>query len=468
VTIFSDAVPIPWERVTPHPGTSNYPPQAMQSAVRATNDIALIGYGERLLVSGSPYAYETAEYWLRAVRYTEDGPELGPAVRFPPPVLGIYALLNLLVDDDGVIWIVAGMGIYNSSSSSAVGSYLHIGRVTINATTLAVAVQWQHQVPVGNNDHSETHVDIWPAQRILVVTLGNATASYLTARATWLIHLDTGAIVATRALPLTSGTTNSVWVRAMAFHPGRQELLIIGDRTTGGYDRPTFWTAPITATSIGAFVRFVPPGLPVGYRDDITSEGWEAIALPTKWMAAGIWSRDDEYNSSNGWWGSTRLRNYSFDGATITEQSTPLSEVAMGGYSSGRSLKNDLGVTDTGAIVAAVVEPTDRTTSSAGTGIGGVRHVEIGVDGATVLGSQILPKTSNIIERDASVCAVALGGGRFIYLVSGPGITGLVTTRLASLAFAVYAGGPIMKPPFVPGIKGEAPEENRRAFRRVN
>jgi hypothetical protein len=65
------------------------------------------------------------------------------------------------------------------------------------------------------------------------------------------------------------------------------------------------------------------------------------------------------------------------------------------------------------------------------------------------------------------VSVVPLGGGRFIYLVGGTAITKAYTTGNASQEFVVYAGGPVMKPPFVPGLKGEI-QENRRVFRRVN
>ena len=460
--IISDAVQVPWARVTVSPYAVNYSPEPMQHIVRATSDIALIGYGESVLVNGTPYAYYYAEPWLRAVRYTEDGPELGAALRLAPPIQGKHTLLGLVVTDEGEAWIVTGAGSFNGS----VTSYLRIGRVTINSTTLVVSVAWLYEIPVANSYFDQAQVALWSSQRTLVLTLGNAANYPALEGAAWLINLDTGAKTAARRCRSASGTTQSVDVRTMAFSSDRQEILVIGDRVTGGYDRPTFWTASVTPTSVGTFTRFVPPGLPVGYRDDIYSEGWASVAVPGGWMAAGIWSRDDDYGYGDDYWGSRRLRNYFFDGSTIIERATPISEKAMGdGY--GMSRRVDLDLTDAGEILATLAEPTDRTLNSAGTGIGGVKHVDVRLDG-TIRDLQVLPKTSSILEREASVCAVAMGGGRFIYLVSGAGVNGSVTTKLASFGFAVYAGGPIMKAPFVPGLKGTAPAETRRAFRRVN
>jgi hypothetical protein len=89
-------------------------------------------------------------------------------------------------------------------------------------------------------------------------------------------------------------------------------------------------------------------------------------------------------------------------------------------------------------------------------------------DRTTPVSSQVLPQSANYIFENGWVDAVALGSGRYIYLVGAVALTKPFSTEYGSFEYVVYAGGPNQTPPLVPGIKGVEPDENRRAFRRVN
>lgn len=475
MTVFGEPVDLPWRR-DPSVNSNSYS-DMQQEAVRLSADIALVAYGETVYVNwpDDPWSYQVAASrpTLAAVRYTDEGPVVGPTKELPSSIAyRPHYLEALIAGAENEAWLltttynndyVNGTNIYNST--------MQLARITVNPTTLALTVQWRWTMPAAGYGAGYIFADIWQEQRLLVLANmsskapgGGPAQTTAEERSAQLLNLDTGALVARIGLPIASGSTRAVYVKAFAFHQDRKEILIAGERITGGYDRPTIWTAPVTPTSIGAWTRVEIPTVTGSYYSDVYIDA--AFALPvssTQYQLAVNWSRDDDYRSPY-YYGSQKVRNYSFP--PISEYPILLSE--LGHYDNmeaaralGMAMRDD-------QFVVAVVETTDRTvTSGAGT-TGGVKHIEMSADRSQPAATVTLPKTQNILDEQGSVSVVALGAGRYIYLVSGQAITVPYTTELGSLQFLVYAGGPVQKPPFVPGIKGEAPDENRRAFRRVN
>lgn len=419
------------------------------------NDIAVIAYGERVPQAAPPYQHSVP--WLRGVRYTEEGPVLGPAIGFP--VAGkVHVMQALKGGSEGEAWILTTV-----RDNTNIGDYLRLGRVTMDPVTLVVSVSWRPDYMTKTGQYA---MELWADQRrAIVATSGGDATGGKHEKSLYLMDLDTGQLVAHAPLPLSTSTSR-LWVRAMSFQLERLEVLVIGDRVTSGFDRPTFWTIPVAASSIGTAVRHDLPGLPLDYDGDIYSEGWNAQPLSgSRWMVAGIYSTNDEYWIGDGW-GSARLRHYTFSGISTVVEQDPLSESAYADYRFGGSGSFDPALN--GVLLAAGAwEETGRVIGGTpSTGLGGLRHLEASDSGA-ILDSMILPRTADTIDRDGTVSVVALGGDRYLYLVGAAGITGAVTGRQTSFEFVVYAGGPVMKEPFVPGMKGTAPEENRRTFRRV-
>jgi len=470
VTIFSDPVVLPWarEEALPQYATSASP---LQGATRMSADIALVAYGELVTVpwSGGMYGRTGAIPNLAAVRYTDDGPVVGPVKTLPVIDAPHFIEAVMPGGENEAFLLTVIMTPYQGAAPTEQRLY----RITVNPATLGLTVALVSALPSsGQYSYAGSWAVSWPEQRLAIIaTLNSPTNTGMNERSLWLVNLDTGAIVTHRALPLAYGTTG-IYPIALAFHPEKQEVLVIGDRLTGGYDRPTVFTSPITPTDIGVWTRVqipLPATKPAPYNDDLWSDGWSAVPVSsTGWQIVGILSGDGDrsYVSGQTWWGSQIVRNYSFTSPnSIAELPVPVS--LNGKYYRSEARSQDAEFRD-GLMTVAIAELNDRTEILPGTGVGGVSHIEMSADRTTPVSSQVLPQSANYIFENGWVDAVALGSGRYIYLVGAVALTKPFSTEYGSFEYVVYAGGPNQTPPLVPGIKGVEPDENRRAFRRVN
>lgn len=464
MTLFSPPVHLPWERDTATTATF---PDVHGAAAQIADGIALVAWGESVLVwfSQSNWYYQGILH-LAAVRHTDAGPVLGPTFLITPPFSGTARVDAIISDPDGGAWVFTQNKVQTPASAS---TQYKIGRFTVDPATLVLSVTWLPTTQTTTQYGRPWFVDIWPEQRVFVAALeGGPTAGGMASNSIYLISMDTGAIIAHRALPLGSGATPTR-PKAFSFHPERQEVLLIGDRVTGGWDRPTLWTAPITATTIGAFVLRTSittvrnssngPIEPVP-NDDLNIERGVAIPRP-----GGQW----EFIAGTYVGFEVEARHFLFTPGTALVELDVANPGGEWVYSNQFSHSGDM-VYDAflDRAVIGLSEVTDREPTVEGVGLGGVRHLEFDATTHAPLQDSYLPDSWKAMNASGTTLALApVGAGRFIYLFGASALSNPWSNRHASYQFVVYAAGQTIVEPVVPGIKGEAPEENRCAFREL-
>jgi hypothetical protein len=356
-----------------------------------------------------------------------------------------------------MVWILTTVVDYQTQANS----YLRMGRITVDPTTLAITISWRYTFPLaGYWGEGAIRLSVWAAERLVLMS-NVASPTPMNERTMYLFNLDTGAIIATRALPLAQGT-NGALPSSISFHPERMEVMLHAPRVTGGFDRPAVWTAPVTTTTIGTWT--LRGNVPTEVAADRDSYPDVTAALA---RAGGTWQIIGNYwTEGQGTW--RHLRNTRFTPPSGFQQLSVLSTQASGDlYSYAPTMD---AMTEGGRIIVAVFEVTNRYTwdLEPADPIGGARHITLDADSVTVLVDVVLTGTVMAMSETGSVYVVPVGDDRFIYLVAGSAITKPYGSGVReSFEFLVYAGGADQQLPQEPGLRGEA-IEIRSMFRRVN
>lgn len=452
MTAFSNPVLLPWIRQAPRYATTTRP-SALGGIARAGDGLAIAVWGERVdrEGTGGSFLHSSPLMNLGGIRYTEAGPEIVATPLILPPSDDTRTGLSLdaMTSVGDEVWALFS---YDDATTQA-NSEFRMARLTLNAATLEVSVQWRWTLPKGGITYDPALLDVWPEQRRAVIsTHRGSTAGGKPENAVYLVDLDLGTLIAWQAIPLRSSSVTSP--RSITINPAIGQVLLHGERIVSGRDRSAFWTSPITASSLGAWTYRTHLPAPVSTQD----YGPEKIAVIAR--SDGRW----EYAASQYPTWTTLRHGFYTHPSSVAEDPDPLSTSFSGWIS---AAGNPVCVVRDGSMNRTIVgftTPSNRTPEVPGA-TGGCYHVEL--DESTTTETVLLPGTDFAVKPDNIQC-VNFGDGRFLYLLGAIGVNQSYVNDFASYGFNIWAAGPTQVLPEPPGIKGEAPYEHKSYFRSVN
>jgi hypothetical protein len=454
MTVFSQAVALPWAREASINAQATWTPIAACGMARAGDGLAIAIWGEQVdrQAANMPvgWNYRSPLMHLGGVRYTETGPEVGAtAVTLPSdPAARTGLFFDAIFSVGDETW---ALFTYNDAITPANCQY-RMAKLSLNPSTLEVSIQWRWSLPKSGLSYERAHLDVWPEQRrVVIATTMGGTADGKPSNVVYLVDLDLGTLIAWTALPLASTSATTPYGISIDSQLG--QVMLFGDRIVGGRDRSAFWTAPITASTLGAWT----------YRTHLPAPSSTTDYYPEKVAFLPRGGRWEYAGSQYPIWTALKHGFYTYP-TTVAEDAASLSANFSGwvtGLASSVCITRDESLNRT---AVGFCTRTDRTPQSEGT-YGGVYHVEL--DESVVTDTLPLPGAEFAAIAGAIAC-VNFGDGRFLYLLGAAGVNKAYVSNFASYGFNVWAAGPTQIQPLPPGIKGDAPYESKSYFRRVN